>query len=87
MSFFIGERSTKLLTDIYKLDENGEISFHSSYSLPAEEALKCAAIQITKRFDTWNYQNIFVPIKRIRNQYYFTFGENKALFTINREDS
>jgi hypothetical protein len=68
-------------TEIYHINNEGIISFHASYSQPPEMALKCAAIQLAKRWDTWNYHKIFVPIKEVNGRFIFNFGNNQAFFT------
>lgn len=70
------------MTDIYHIDNNGEIVFHSVYSLPPKEALKCAVLQfIYKNWNTWNYDKVHVPLKEVRGRFIFNFGDNEAFFT------
>lgn len=72
-----------MFTDIYKISNHGELSFYATYSLHPEEALRCAALQQAKRFDTWNYQRIYIPITEKDGKFYFFFGDNQVLFTSN----
>lgn len=69
-------------TEIYKIDNEGEISLFAIYGLSKEQSLKNAVLQyLSKRWDTWNYDKIFVPIKSRNGDYYFPFSDNSMLFT------
>jgi disulfide oxidoreductase YuzD len=48
---------------IKSIDEQGNITNHASYSLPADRALVCYLEQtINNRYDTWNYWQDFIDI-------------------------
>ena len=69
-------------TDIYKIDNDGEISFFATYCLPKEQALRSAVLKyLMKRGDSWNYDKIAVPLIKRKDDLYFPFNENSVLFT------
>lgn len=69
------------MTDIYNIATDGEISLVASYSLPKEQALKCFVLQRRRRYDTWNYKGIEVPLKFHNGRYYYFLNDNSTLFT------
>lgn len=73
-------------TDIYKLDNEGNMSHLATYSLPKEKALKCAVLQfLHKRWDTWNYDKIDIKLSQSKStgQFMYFYDDNSVLFTRN----
>lgn len=73
-------------TDIYKIDNEGNIAFLATYSLSKEKALKCAVLQfLQKRYNTWNYDKIKIPlhVSKRSGQYMYFYDSNSALYTRN----
>jgi len=72
-------------TEIWKINDEGEMSFISIYTLPAKEALICYRQQNEfKNYNSWDYPKDDHAIKEFKTKpgtfVYFT-GENTSIYT------
>lgn len=69
----------KTSTKVYHADGEG-IEFFAVYTLPPEEAFKCAVLQFVKKtWNTWDYNNKKVPYVETKHSLIYYYGIDEAL--------
>lgn len=72
-----------MLTEIWQIDDNGNISELACYTLEPKKALIVFRQQNEfKNFNTWNYPKEDPAIKQLKNgEFVYFTGENTSIYT------
>lgn len=71
-----------MLTEIWRINDNGSIEYVACYSIDPKSALIAFKQQQKRNFNTWGYPKDDPDIKRTpKGEYVYFEGENTSVFT------